>query len=87
MDEVGYLSYNARHADLLFEVVTRRYDQKSIVVTTNKPFSDWGEVFPNASCVVTLVHRCELLTIEGDSFRLKESRERRAAKAKSRASA
>ena len=46
---MGYLSYDARHADLLFEVITRRYDKgKSIVLTTNKPFAEWPQVFPNA---------------------------------------
>lgn len=57
VDEVGYLSYSNRHADLLFELVSRRYQQKSTVVTTNKAFADWGEVFPNAACVVSLVDR------------------------------
>ncbi|MDI7268501.1 MAG: ATP-binding protein, partial [Myxococcota bacterium] len=54
VDELGYLSYDNRHADLLFEVVTRRYGEKPIIVSTNKAFGDWGEVFPNAACVVTL---------------------------------
>ncbi|MBA3891233.1 MAG: ATP-binding protein [Gemmatimonadaceae bacterium] len=81
IDEVGYLSYDARHADLLFEVVTRRYDKgKSIVLSTNKPFAEWPTVFPNAACVVTLVdrllHRAELVVIEGDSYRLREAQER-----------
>ena len=48
IDEVGYLSYGTRHADLLFEIISRRYEAKSTIVTTNKPFSEWGEVFPNA---------------------------------------
>jgi len=81
IDEVGYLSYDTRHADLLFEVVTRRYEKnKSIVLTTNKPFAEWPSVFPNAACVVTLVdrllHRAELVAIEGDSYRLREAQER-----------
>lgn len=89
VDEVGYLSYDARYADLLFEVVTRRYQQnRSLVVTTNKTFSDWNQVFPNAGCVVTLidrlVHRSEILELKGKSYRLKEAEERAARKAKSR---
>jgi DNA replication protein DnaC len=89
IDEVGYLSYGNRHADLLFEVVTRRYAaNRPIVVTTNKPFGDWNDVFPNAACVVTLVdrlvHRSEILNIKGESYRLKEAKERAAAKAKKR---
>ena len=87
IDEVGYLSYDTRYADLLFEVVTRRYEaQKPIVLTTNKPFSEWPSVFPNAGCVVTLVdrliHRCEVIAIEGSSYRMKEAKERASRKRK-----
>jgi DNA replication protein DnaC len=89
IDEVGYLSYDTRHADLLFEVVTRRYEKnKSIVLTTNKPFAEWPSVFPNAACVVTLVdrllHRAELVVIEGDSYRLREAQERQQRRSSSR---
>jgi DNA replication protein DnaC len=85
IDEVGYLSYDSRYADLLFEVVTRRYEAlKPVVLTTNKPFSEWPDVFPHAACVVTLVdrliHRCEVIHIEGNSFRAKEAKERAASK-------
>jgi DNA replication protein DnaC len=90
IDEVGYLSYDNRYADLLFEVVTRRYEHRSIVLTTNKPFAEWSEIFPNAACVVTLVdrlvHRSEIVQIEGDSYRLKEAKERAAKKRKARRS-
>lgn len=80
VDEVGYLSYDSRYADLLFEVVTHRYEaRKPIVLTTNKAFADWADVFPHAACVVTLVdrltHRAEVISIEGKSYRLKESEE------------
>jgi DNA replication protein DnaC len=88
IDEVGYLSYDNRHADLLFEVVTRRYGEKPILVSTNKTFGDWGEVFPNAACVVTLVdrliHRSEILHIDAESYRLKEAKERAAQRALAR---
>lgn len=80
IDEIGYLSYSNRHADLLFELVSRRYEAKSTIVTTNKAFSDWPEVFPNAACVVSLVdrlvHHSEVISIEGESYRLKEAKER-----------
>ena len=80
IDEIGYLSYSNRHADLLFELVSRRYETKSTLVTTNKAFSAWSEVFPNASCVVSLidrlVHHSEVVAIEGESYRLKEAKER-----------
>jgi DNA replication protein DnaC len=89
VDEVGYLSYSNRYADLLFEVVTRRYDlHRSIVISTNKAFNEWPEVFPHAACTVTLVdrlvHRSEIIEIDGDSYRLKEAKDRAAQKAKSR---
>lgn len=80
IDEIGYLSYSNRHADLLFELVSRRYESKSTIVTTNKAFSEWSEVFPNAACVVSLVdrliHHSEVISIEGESYRLKEAKER-----------
>jgi DNA replication protein DnaC len=85
IDEVGYLSYSNRHADLLFELTNRRYEQKSTLVTTNKSFSEWKDVFPNAACVVSLVdrltHHAEIVSLEGESYRLKESRERAEQKA------
>ena len=84
IDEVGYLSYSNRHADLLFELVSRRYEHKSTVVTTNRAFAEWGEVFPNAACVVSLVdrlmHRAEVVRIQGKSYRQKEADEREAAR-------
>jgi DNA replication protein DnaC len=80
IDEVGYLSYSNRHADLLFELVNRRYEAKSTLVTTNKPFTTWPEMFPNAACVVSMVdrllHHAEVIAIEGNSYRLKEAQER-----------
>ncbi len=80
IDEVGYLSYDARYADLFFEVVSRRYLQKPILLTTNKAFGEWAQVFPNATSVVTLVdrlvHRSEEVVLEGESYRLKEAKER-----------
>lgn len=81
VDELGYLSYDSRHADLLFEVVAQRYkEQASILVTTNRPFSEWSEIFPNATCVTTLIdrlcHRAEIVTIDGDSYRVKEAKDR-----------
>ena len=79
VDEVGYLSYSNRHADLLFQIISRRYHQKPTLVTTNKPFSEWGEIFPNASCVVSLidrlVHSSEIIEIDAKSYRLKEAKE------------
>lgn len=80
VDEVGYLSYSDRAADLLFELTNRRYENKSTIFTTNRPFSEWQAVFPNASCVVSLVdrltHNAEVIALEGQSYRLKEATER-----------
>lgn len=88
VDEIGYLSYSNRHADLLFELISRRYETKSTLVTTNKTFSEWSEVFPNAACVVSLVdrlvHNSEVIAIEGESYRLKEAQERAALRDKKR---
>ncbi len=89
IDEVGYLAYDTRYADLLFEVITRRYQlRRPLVLTTNKTFSEWNQVFPNATCVVALVdrlvHRSEILSIDGESYRLKEARERAARRATQR---
>lgn len=77
IDEVGYLSYDSSAADLLFEVVNRRYERGSIIITTNRVFKDWNTVFPNAACIATLIdrltHHVDLLLIEGQSYRLRES--------------
>lgn len=89
IDEVAYLSCSNRHADLLFELLSRRYQNKSIVVTTNLAFAEWGEVFPNAACVVSLIyrlmHRAEVIRIAGESFRKKEADERQAVRQTERA--
>lgn len=77
IDEVGYLSYDDNAADLLYEVINRRYERRSVVVTTNRGFKEWNEVFPNASCIVTLVdrltHHADVTKLEGESYRLRES--------------
>jgi DNA replication protein DnaC len=73
LDELGYLSYDARAADLLFQVVSRRYERKSLVLTTNLAFSDWPTIFPNAGSAIALIdrliHHAEIVTIEGESYR------------------
>jgi DNA replication protein DnaC len=88
IDEVGYLSYSNRHADLMFELISRRYQNKSTLVTTNRTFSEWREVFPNAACVVSLVdrlvHNSEIVSIDGKSYRLKEAQGRAEQRARKR---
>jgi len=77
IDEIGYLAYDAHAADLLFQVITRRYENKSVVVSTNLAFKDWNTIFPNASCAVALVdrltHHAEIIKIEGESYRRRDA--------------
>jgi DNA replication protein DnaC len=77
VDEVGYLSFDDKSADLLYEVINRRYERKSVILTTNRPFKEWNEVFPNAACIVTLLdrllHHADVTVIEGESYRVHES--------------
>ncbi len=82
VDEIGYLSFDGRAADLFFQVVSRRYEQGPIVLTTNLAFKDWTTVFPGAACLVALVdrltHHAEIIPIDADSYRHRESQERAA---------
>jgi DNA replication protein DnaC len=77
IDEVGYLSYDTAAADLLYEVVNRRYERRSILMTTNKAFKDWNTVFPNATSIATLLdrltHHADITLLEGQSYRVRES--------------
>jgi DNA replication protein DnaC len=80
IDEVDNRSYSDRHADLLFELVSRRYQKNSTIVISNRPLSEWHEVFPNAACTSSLVdrlaHLAEVISIEGESYAMKEACER-----------
>jgi len=84
IDEVGYLSFDDKAADLLYEVVNRRYERKPVILTTNRPFKEWNEVFPNATCIVTLLdrllHHADVTVLEGDSYRVRESEQETAAR-------
>ena len=86
VDEVGYLSFDDKSADLLYEVINRRYERKSVILTTNRPFKEWNEVFPNAACIVTLLdrllHHADVTKIEGDSYRVRESEQETATRRK-----
>lgn len=77
VDEVGYLAFDNRNADLLFQVVSRRYERKSLVLTTNLAFKDWPTIFPNATCATALIdrviHHADVISIEGKSYRLREA--------------
>jgi DNA replication protein DnaC len=77
LDEMGYLAFDNRNADLLFQVVSRRYEKKSLVMTTNLAFKDWHTIFPTATCAHALiervVHHADVVKLEGESYRLRES--------------
>jgi DNA replication protein DnaC len=75
LDEVGYLAFDNRNADLLFQVVSRRYEKKSLVLTTNLAFRDWPTVFPSATCATALIDHADVIAIEGESYRLREAKE------------
>jgi DNA replication protein DnaC len=72
------LSYDGRNADLLFQVVSRRYEKRSIVLTTNLAFRDWGHDLPTAACTLIdrLVHRADIIAIGGESYRKREAKKR-----------
>lgn len=82
VDEVGYLSFDSRAADLLFEVVSRRYECGAVLLTTNLAFKDWPTIFPGAACVTAMVdrltHHAEIIAIDGESYRCRESKDRQA---------
>jgi DNA replication protein DnaC len=84
IDEVGYLSFDDKAADLLYEVINRRYERRPVILTTNRPFKEWNEVFPNATCIVTLLdrllHHADVTVIEGNSYRVRESEQETAAR-------
>ena len=86
IDELGYLSYDNRGADLLFEVINRRYEKKSVVLTTNLNFSEWPSIFPNATCATALIdriiHHADIIGIEGESYRRREAQAYRTRAAK-----
>lgn len=76
IDEVGYLAYDAAAADLLYEVVNRRYETGPLVLTTNRAFKDWHEVFPHATSIGAmldrLLHHADVVLLEGASYRQRE---------------
>lgn len=78
LDELGYLPIDKRGADLMFQVVAARYESGSIVITTNRPFRDWGKIFDVDNTLATamidrLMHHGEAIVIQGDSYRTKDN--------------
>ena len=76
VDEVGYIPFEAEAANLFFQLVSSRYERASLIVTSNKPFGRWGEVFGDevvaAAMIDRLVHHAEVIALKGDSYRLKD---------------
>jgi DNA replication protein DnaC len=76
IDEVGYIPFEAEAANLFFQLVSSRYERASVIVTSNKPFGRWGEVFGDpvvaAAMIDRLVHHAEVVSMKGDSYRLKD---------------
>jgi DNA replication protein DnaC len=75
VDEVGYIPFEPEAANLFFQLVSARYERASLIVTSNKPFGRWGEVFGDdivaAAMIDRLVHHAEVISLKGDSYRLK----------------
>jgi DNA replication protein DnaC len=76
VDEVGYIPFEPEAANLFFQLVSNRYERASLIVTSNKPFGRWGEVFGDdivaAAMIDRLVHHAEVVALKGDSYRLKD---------------
>ena len=77
IDELGYLPLDKTGADLLFQIISHRYEKGSIVLTTNRAFKHWPEIFNNDSTITSavldrLLHHAETVVIEGQSFRMKD---------------
>ena len=78
LDELGYLPIDKTGADLLFQIISHRYEQGSLIITTNRAFKDWPEIFNNDSTLTSalldrLLHHTETIVIEGKSYRMKET--------------
>ena len=75
VDEVGYIPFDPEAANLMFSLVSSRYERASMIVTSNKPFSAWGEIFGDdmaaTAMIDRLIHHSEILSLKGDSYRLR----------------
>ena len=77
LDEIGFLPLEAGQASLLFEVISRRYERGSIILTSNKSYAEWAEIFSGDEVIATamldrLLHHATTITIKGQSYRLKD---------------
>lgn len=79
IDELGYLPIDKLGADMLFQVISKRYEQGSIIITTNRQYNEWGHIFNNDDIVASAVldrimHHCESVVIKGTSYRMKRKK-------------
>jgi DNA replication protein DnaC len=85
VDELGYLSFSRSGAELLFQVFADRYERRSLLVTSNLPFGEWGTVFQGermtAALLDRLTHQCDILELAGESYRFRESMQAKQAQA------
>jgi DNA replication protein DnaC len=77
VDELGYLSFSRTGAELLFQVFADRYERRSLLITSNLPFGEWGQVFQGermtAALLDRLTHRCHIFELTGESYRFREA--------------
>ena len=77
VDELGYLSFSRSGAELLFQVFADRYERRSLLITSNLPFGEWGTIFQGermtAALLDRLTHRCQIFEMTGESYRFRES--------------
>ena len=78
IDEVGYLPLDRADANLVFQLISRRYEKGSIIITSNKAFSEWGQVFTDEVLATAILdrflHHCDVITINGPSWRMKNQK-------------
>ncbi|HFD12010.1 MAG TPA: transposase, partial [Crenotrichaceae bacterium] len=80
IDEIGYLPFNAQESKLLFEVIAKRYEKGSVILTSNLPFGQWGQIFADDTALTSalldrVLHHSHILQIKGDSYRIKEKKQ------------
>jgi DNA replication protein DnaC len=80
IDEIGYLPFSAQEAKLLFEVIAKRYEKGPVILTSNLPFGQWGQIFANDTALTSamldrVLHHSHIVQIKGESYRIKEKKQ------------
>lgn len=80
IDEIGYLPFTTQESKLIFEVIAKRYENGSVILTSNFPFAQWGQIFAgdaalNSALLERVLHHSHILQIKGDSYRIREKRQ------------